>query len=100
MTPSKSIDAIPTRYAFVRKVMSIFDMSITAANTVYLWAYVAIIVGGVLTVGGSLSLFLAEGIRNKHHDTKLTEAQTSSDIAKADAAKAKGGAAKLEKEAA
>ncbi len=55
--------------------MSIWDAPIGFANSVYTWAYVALILGAIITAISTMSLFWASGVRDKFADLQITAAQ-------------------------
>ena len=55
--------------------MSIWDVSIELANKVYTLAYVALVVGAILTAISTMSLFWASGFRDKFSDEQIQTAK-------------------------
>ena len=73
--------------------MSIWDVPIELTNTIYTYAYLALIIGAIMTTAATMSLFWSSAIRDKFADTQLQ-------IAKTEAAKANERAGALESQTA
>lgn len=55
--------------------MSIWDAPIELANTVYTFAYVALVVGAVMTAVSTMSLFWASALRDRYADGQIQAAR-------------------------
>lgn len=79
--------------------MSIWDASVSTANWVYGIAWIGLISGAIVTAVSTMAIFWASGVRDKHADTLIAQAQASSDEAKAAAALANARAAEANQKA-
>jgi hypothetical protein len=73
--------------------MSLFNPPLHIANAIYNAAYVALIIGALITVSGTVALFWSEGIRSRFADERISKNEAEVAQAQAEAAKAKAEAA-------
>lgn len=73
--------------------MSIFSLSQTAADAVFGYANVALIVGAALVFLGTIGVIWSSGIRERYANERVSRNEAETAIAKADAAKAQENAA-------
>lgn len=75
--------------------MWIADVSENAANTVYSWANIALVVGSVLALAGTIGAVWSGGIRERYAQQKLSDNVTATANAEEAAAKANERAQKV-----
>jgi hypothetical protein len=81
------------------KAVSMFDVSLDIANTLFIVSNVLLVVGALFGVVGAFGVFYAGGIRERYADERISTNEASTARALADAAKANERAATLDKEA-
>ncbi|NTV67076.1 MAG: hypothetical protein HGB06_05225 [Chlorobaculum sp.] len=69
-------------------MLSMFDISLPAANAIYTWANVLLVVGAVSALVGTLGVFWIGGIRERYSDERIASNEAETARAKAEAAKA------------
>ena len=67
--------------------MSMWNASIELANKVYTLAYVALVVGAVLTAVATFSLFWASALRDKDADEQIATARATAEQARSEQAR-------------
>jgi hypothetical protein len=80
--------------------MSIWDVSIELANKVYILAYIALVVGAIMTAAATISLFWASAVRDKHSDGMIATAQEGAAKANERASALESQTAELQKQTA
>jgi hypothetical protein len=80
ITPKTEKTNKPSKF---RRIMSIFDLSEFAANTIYSISNVAVLLASIVGVGGAIGLFWAGGVKEKYADIK--ELETAERISETDA---------------
>src|SRR5260221_12033912 len=80
--PSTKMQRRPT---IVRRLINMLDLSQCAANAIYNAANIALIVGGVLVLMGTIAAIWSSGIRERYADERISsnEAKTAQAVASA-----------------
>jgi hypothetical protein len=93
MTNAQWAEMIPTR------LKSMLDLSLPTANALFGLSNIALILGGVLVLIGTVGVFWTTGIRDRYADERISNNEARAALANEGAAKANERASALAKEA-
>jgi len=70
-----------------------FDLSFDSANQLYGWSNIALIIGAVAVLAGTIGVIWATGVRDRYADQRISKNEADTALANAEVAKASAEAA-------